>query len=283
MLIGFVMCISLIFQCSKKKQEKSSQSPHGSKNFLEQSVILSPKNKRKSLEAKKSGEDVQKSDKKSGKSGDGKKAKSKQGKNGSKKSGKTGEKGSSSRKKKTTGQAKTTDGVPNGQIQNEPNSENKEEIPDAINYDDIKEKMQTTIEETDNPAVHERVTRVAATDMIFDPKMVAYKGNVDNEKDPKEEEELERELMAACDKHEARFKDIRKLEERDPNFRRPRSPETEKSIDKRAPVPHDQRIKMRPDQCVLYETKDQITEDSEPDPDAAPVENSLGSRYSYLP
>ncbi|EGT45850.1 hypothetical protein CAEBREN_24217 [Caenorhabditis brenneri] len=120
--------------------------------------------------------------------------------------------------------------------------------------------MDTTIEETDNPAVHERVTRLAATDMIFDPRKVSYMGNVDNEKDPEEEKQFEKELNAACEKHEARFKDIRKLEERNPNYRRPKSTESEKS---HAPVPPDQRIKMRPDQCVLFETKDLMTEEDE--------------------
>uniref|UniRef100_A0A1I7V533 Uncharacterized protein n=1 Tax=Caenorhabditis tropicalis TaxID=1561998 RepID=A0A1I7V533_9PELO len=283
MFIGFVMCIFLIIQCAKKKQDKDKPAPKATHLVSSERDLKKP-SRQNSKEAKK-GEEVAKS--KSGRKSTRNEEKGGKGKskrtNGSKRTNNDGDKDSSSTKRKSNAPSKPMDGTQNGPTPNDPTgmaSEYQNE-PDILNNDEIKDALDVTIDETDNrsfsfnhsthsfeiysAAVHERVTRLAATELIFDPKMVAYKGNVDNEKDPKEVEELEKELQEACDKHEARFKNLRKLEEKDPNYRRPKSVESEKSIDKRAPVPPDQRIKMRPDQCVLYETKEQVTEDDELD------------------
>ncbi|KAF1752218.1 hypothetical protein GCK72_018772 [Caenorhabditis remanei] len=113
---------------------------------------------------------------------------------------------------------------------------------------DLCGEMDKTINDSENPAVHDRVTRIAETDLIFDPKVVKYRGNVDEEKNKSEVEQLEKEMEAACAKHERRVRNKTR-----------KSEESVKSVD--TPVPTDRRVKMKPDACVLFETKEQLTDD----------------------
>ncbi|EFO97529.1 hypothetical protein CRE_08572 [Caenorhabditis remanei] len=235
------------------------------------------KSKEKQVVEKKSADDVLKSQQKqkSVESGPGEKKKSKLSKISNKKS----DKSTPSDAKESGGQSKPMDGTQNGPTPNdETGNGSLKNIGDLLvmKAENCGE-MDVTIEDIETPVMHDRVVRVAATDMIFDPKQVAYKGCVDNDKvrkqefsvemntvqfqDPKEVEDLEKELQAACAKHELRFKNVRKNEEKNPNAKLPKSPESEKSTEKRAAP--DARIKMRPDQCVLFETKEQLTEDDQ--------------------
>ncbi|UMM25629.1 hypothetical protein L5515_005367 [Caenorhabditis briggsae] len=258
-LIGYVMCIVFIVQCSKKKQEKSAV-PRGSKSkhllvttTVDESIAANvAENQKNPPEVNKSGKDALKSGSKvkSVDSGPGGK-KSKMNRASKRKS----DKSSSSAMK----DSKPMDGTQNGPTPNDPTGNNsaKENEISIINADECG-PMEETINDPETPVIHDRVVRTAATDMIFDPKLVTYKGNLDVEKDQKEIDDLEKEMMKACQKHETKFKDVRKNDEKN---RFSKLPESEKSTEKQTPIPKDLRVKMRPDQCLLFETKDQQTED----------------------
>ncbi|CAQ58107.1 uncharacterized protein CELE_F23B2.7 [Caenorhabditis elegans] len=254
MFIGLIMFVGFVVQCGKKKKETNK----GSKGqLLEQSTMtqvtagagtaaVNRQNPQKSgMQKSAIGNGTQQVEEKPKTPGNGK-------------NGKAYSKKKSKKTKSEKSQSSNKEGAPMkpmDPIRDDPNDDPPQAHPSfTVLKAEECNKMDVTIEDFGNPAIHDRVSRAAATDMIFDPKVITYKGNVDDGKDKKDMVDVEKDILAACEKHDAKFSRNGKVV---------KTVESEKS--KAAPA--DQRVKMKPDGCVLFETRELPSElfgDDEP-------------------
>ncbi|CAP35616.2 Protein CBG18102 [Caenorhabditis briggsae] len=261
------MSLCFIVLCSKKKSEKDSKVlPSDESSYGGVKSDKKKKKKKNKVEPKAEDQNnVQKVPDENEKLKSGEKSKSKSRKVKTKT---TQEADSSSRKKKKSTISKAT----TLEVQNEVKANTRSGKTQNIGLDgdvipaELCGKMDKTIVEVDNPAIHDRVTRVAESDLIFDPKVIKYQGNVDNEKNKSEIEALEKEMEAACAQHEKR--------NRNPNKK---SEDSKESLEN---VPADRRVKMKPEACLLFETKEQQTEEDEIHDVQSSTKKKQGFRYN---
>lgn len=258
-VVYFLMSINIILMCSNKKKSDQSSKILSPNELIDETKRDEKKKNNKNNKKKTSGEQIKRDDGKSKDFNEKPNNSKEKSKIKTRELKSTQENDTSSEKKKKTKDSKTTKTAEGSSIKGKSVTPSQKDKKIGIDGNLIPAElcgpMDKTIEELDNPAVHDRVTRTAQTDLIFDPKVVKYQGNVDAANAAKNKSEInkmEKELEAACAKHERKVKNPTR-----------KSEDSVKSDDNAAPIPAGSRVRMKPEACLLFETKEQVTDDEE--------------------